>query len=964
MTQTRETIEKTFEAPEGAKAQAHQPAEFDWQHSFLQLQRKAGNRAVVNLLATRGLVQRKCATCSGTTKCAACEEEEERLQRKPKDVSGLSATSPRVQRLPDLIPADTAAEPTPSATGPLIVEDDASAGPNQMRKSEFLEQLRSTVCTTADTALAEAGMSTAGCPYIEKWLSYYSEQTPAHIERALRKYAPEANSATTAADYIPAISNRVREGVQRWAETGDVGDVPDELRDMLPGGGGVLGALAGIGSAIGGAISAVGSAIGSAFSALFKRKPGAEEDDEQQTQPELRAGQPLDAGAQSRMREVFGHDFSNVRVHTDAHAAGLSNQLNARAFTIGSDIAFGAGEYQPGTMIGDALLAHELAHVVQQGGGAPQTTLHKGEVSSDESLEEEADVSAVGAVSSLWFGARGAIADIGKQAAPQLRSGLRLQRCNKTPKAPDNLLEGPILEAVNLLAQSDQEVDRNTARQIREDRVHVYYIEDLKQPADIDSILTKAGYDPALYTVYLHPVSGANMFVQKNALGFRPLAYPTDIFGFRSLDIERWKSLLVHETSHAVNPVPSTPLETFKEEFRAYWVAEYRDVADLDERARQIREHILRDYPEIKSAYDSDPKVQAAIDAYNRPEGDLTNVTGLTQHPMTHTEMVVERAKKLIPIYEKYIEEWNERGVRRMDEKETRDKMLASRKSIEDEIAAKEGRPEMEATRMAELNRKPLKIEVTKDKVVFRVKFQVKFLGTPKEGDAAKLRAAIARAASEGWTKDADRVMEGKRFELIPEITEVATNAPRDQNYWLIEVRGTDTEPVTHPGCKFDQPGVPAGVTDSMCDGGVMSLPPKSIGDSDLISHEMHHLFGFVDRYVMTVYMKPNNKDVDRVETIPMRSMSRRRDPLGGENAPIIDEDLAFLFENLGVYDLEANRGLETLRRLEDAGMDIGTVQRRLEKQKEIVKCNCEPDSLIPIRTNFNDQMIKNAENL
>ena len=57
------------------------------------------------------------------------------------------------------------------------------------------------------------------------------------------------------------------------------------------------------------------------------------------------------------MGAAFGHDFSSVRVHTDSSDAALSDQLNARAFTIGSDIAFGSGEYQPGTMIGDALIA-------------------------------------------------------------------------------------------------------------------------------------------------------------------------------------------------------------------------------------------------------------------------------------------------------------------------------------------------------------------------------------------------------------------------------------------------------------------------------------------------------------------------------------------------------------------------------------------------------------------------------
>ena len=109
----------------------------------------------------------------------------------------------------------------------------------------------------------------------------------------------------------------------------------------------------------------------------------------------------------------------------------------------------------------------------------------------------------------------------------------------------------------------------------------------------------------------------------------------------------------------------------------------------------------------------------------------------------------------------------------------------------------------------------------------------------------------------------------------------------------------------------------------------------------------------------MYEFMKENNVDLDRVETSPTRSPGNRRDPLGNEKGVILDEDLAFIFEGLGVYELELNRGLETLRRLEEKGLDISTVERRLEKQKEIVKCNCDSDTLIQPRTNFNDQIIE-----
>ncbi len=62
----------------------------------------------------------------------------------------------------------------------------------------------------------------------------------------------------------------------------------------------------------------------------------------------------------------FGHDFGRVRVHTGAEATESARDLSARAYTIGSDIVFGQGQYEPGTQEGRKLLAHELTHVVQQ----------------------------------------------------------------------------------------------------------------------------------------------------------------------------------------------------------------------------------------------------------------------------------------------------------------------------------------------------------------------------------------------------------------------------------------------------------------------------------------------------------------------------------------------------------------------------------------------------------------------
>jgi uncharacterized protein DUF4157 len=86
-------------------------------------------------------------------------------------------------------------------------------------------------------------------------------------------------------------------------------------------------------------------------------------------------GQPLPEAFRSRMERAFGADFGGVRVHTDAQADSLNRVLQARAFTNNQDVFFQRGEYDPASPGGQELIAHELTHVLQQGGGqAPQTS--------------------------------------------------------------------------------------------------------------------------------------------------------------------------------------------------------------------------------------------------------------------------------------------------------------------------------------------------------------------------------------------------------------------------------------------------------------------------------------------------------------------------------------------------------------------------------------------------------------
>ena len=78
-------------------------------------------------------------------------------------------------------------------------------------------------------------------------------------------------------------------------------------------------------------------------------------------------GQPLPDSVRSSLEPQFGHDFSQVHIHTNAKANKLSQQLGAEAFTTGNDVFFREKAYQPGSKSGRRLIAHELTHVVQQG---------------------------------------------------------------------------------------------------------------------------------------------------------------------------------------------------------------------------------------------------------------------------------------------------------------------------------------------------------------------------------------------------------------------------------------------------------------------------------------------------------------------------------------------------------------------------------------------------------------------
>ena len=296
-----------------------------------------------------------------------------------------------------------------------------------MRKSDFLSRLRSEVNQAAEAAMAGTGRTTADCPYLQYWFGYYARQDSAHIERAIGRYVPETAGVTSAEGYISIITGRVRGAVAAWLTTGEITGVPDGVPTSVPGesnGGGADNTS-----------PAVGPVMRKAKSGNSKRA-----DTPREIQNRLGRGRPLEGGVRSRMESAFGRSFSQVRAHTDSTAARLANDLNARAFTVGHHVAFDSGEYKPGNMLGDALIAHEMAHVVQQSGAAASGASMGKEFQNMDALEIDADRSAASVLVSLWSGAKEKLESISSNSIPRLKSGLQLQRCCDDSHLPTGLL--------------------------------------------------------------------------------------------------------------------------------------------------------------------------------------------------------------------------------------------------------------------------------------------------------------------------------------------------------------------------------------------------------------------------------------------------------------------------------------------------------------------------------------------
>lgn len=369
-----------------------------------------------------------------------------------------------------------AAEPLPAAT--VVVEDDAAdVGAGQMRKSDFLVKARTEVCAAAEAGFA-GRQSADACPFIGFAFAYYEGQTASRLNRDLPRFVAGGPQPDTAEGYIAAIAERVRTGVEAWARTGKISGVPRAL---------LAAAMQ---------IPEVQAAAGmaSAFGVQLKARPGGPRHAGSPfaLRAALGRGRPLRGSIRSRMESAFGRSFSGVEVHTDARAASLASRLNARAFTIGNHVAFGAGEYRPGTLVGDALMAHELAHVAQQSAAAEAVQPMTASGPAYGALERDADLSAAGAVARLWGLHLPGLALL--RPAPRLTAGLRLQRCDgcngkeqtpaatgvgATPAAPTPPAKPKCCDFESFTASNDTYIDK-----AKESRKKIKFTFKMKPGAD------------------------------------------------------------------------------------------------------------------------------------------------------------------------------------------------------------------------------------------------------------------------------------------------------------------------------------------------------------------------------------------------------------------------------------------------------------------------------------------------
>ncbi len=369
-------------------------------------------------------------------KCAECEKEDEKVQRKSNlAVQRKENDTPPAGGTPAAEASQTASPANGPASSGYIVDDNAIPESGQMRKSAFLSRLKTEVTSTVNSAMSGAAFLTNSAAYIENMIAGQQNNSPAQIQSSINRYCPSATGAQNAETVIQQVKTKVYTEVMNMNKGGNnsgVGNLVGGVADTVGAAAGTV--ASGISSAASSVASGVGQIASGIGSMLFKENAGGATTTQspQAVMQSLGKGKSMESSTRSKMETAFGESFSGVEIHTDSHAAQLSKNMNARAFTVGNHIAFSGGEYQPGTLMGDALMAHELAHTIQQSEGKTEDAQTKS--SADYSaLEEDADSAAVNVMSKL---AGKDDSQLKNKVRRGLKPGLTISRCDKPAPTP------------------------------------------------------------------------------------------------------------------------------------------------------------------------------------------------------------------------------------------------------------------------------------------------------------------------------------------------------------------------------------------------------------------------------------------------------------------------------------------------------------------------------------------------
>jgi hypothetical protein len=369
------------------------------------------------------------------------------------------------------------------------------------------------------------------------------------------------------------------------------------------------------------------------------------------------------------MEHSFGRDFGRVRVHSDELAQRSASALHADAYTAGEHVVFARDRYRPERASGRRLIAHELAHVVQQ----------EGRVSSGGSAAGMLEQEATRASGDLEFGRQVAVGGRAAWGTIQRQEATAAPTQSAAPPAPAvpatvQAAQAEAAEGMRRLAVTVQELlrstdttERNTGALFTGASPRIAYTT-MTLRTDSDQIRVALGRPAATSAFYFvgptqQPWAGGPTIPAgteesgPTTLGTIDLApHPPKILvrvkypgtGWR--DQHDLKQVFVHESSHILeasyNELPQTTtnaasFDRYRDEFRAYWVADFANVPAND-RWKQIRRQLVgthaappvNGYPDLQNRYwgtnaagsGSDPAFRAQVDGYHQPVGfNLTN---------------------------------------------------------------------------------------------------------------------------------------------------------------------------------------------------------------------------------------------------------------------------------------------------------------------------------------------------